>query len=599
MPFSIDNSLTIRDEKEVLPVRRLSPLILCFSLLIILYLPTAVSASGIITFKYDDFEDESLIETNGDADIVQSPSVIRLTEAVGNQQGSAYYRDYVSLVNERSFSTYFTFRMDPKGTTGADGIVFILNNNTNDLGESGGGMGYSGIDNSVGVEFDTYDNESDHGDGGLGVNHIAINVNGDVDNPVASATQSENSGYNMKSGNLYHVWIDYDGPDDRIEVRMNQESAVRPTDPVISHEGLDLLSILYQDEIYVGFSAATGGAYAEHLIEDWYFNNDYTPLDVENEQYDVAPSDVILTTEEIDQGETELTAEVTDSEGSGVPDVEVSFSSTLGTLSDSTIETDDDGRATVTLTNEDAGGPYVKAVASGGAYDEAMLPPYPPTLEDSTTTSITLAEISGAEYRMDGGGWRTDREFSGLDPATGYDFEARMAETESTPSSPASDSSTLETKSVVSIDPKPQSLESGDWTNEEPVEISISAEDDVEYRLDDSGWTEYTGSFEITSEGEHLVQARTTDSSENGQDSLEFGIDTTDPSITGTFQPEDGGEMVDGWTSDNLVFDYSASDDVSAVAAFDYSLDGGDTWAPAEDPFVVTDYGERNGPNRC
>ncbi|NYC32247.1 hypothetical protein B0H42_004878 [Clostridium saccharobutylicum] len=41
---------------------------------------------------------------------------------------------------------------------GADGIVFVINNNTNGLGTEGAGIGYQGITNSIGIEFDTYDN---------------------------------------------------------------------------------------------------------------------------------------------------------------------------------------------------------------------------------------------------------------------------------------------------------------------------------------------------------------------------------------------------------------------------------------------------------
>ncbi|MFO7942680.1 MAG: S-layer homology domain-containing protein [Bacillota bacterium] len=601
------HSTVIPDEKRGFAVRRLSTFTFILAFLLVLFLPTLAFTSGVITFKYDDFSDNSLIKTNGDAVIASSPSgdpAIRLTEAQGDQQGSAYYENYVSLVNERSFSTYFTFRMDPKGTTGADGIVFILNNTTNALGESGGGMGYSGIDNSVGVEFDTYDNDPENGDDNLGVNHIAININGDVESPVASATQAENAGYNLKNGMLYHVWIDYDGASDRIEVRMNENSEVRPANPVIAHDGLNLSSILYQDEIYVGFSAATGGAYEEHLIESWYFNNDYTPLDVENEIYDTAPTGVSVTAGEISQTETEMTAEVTDSSGSAVSGIDVSFSSTLGTLSSSVAKTDASGRAVVTLTNDDMRGPYVKAVATGGAYDDMTLPPAAPTLQASTMISITLEEIPGAEYRMDGGIWQADREFSGLAPGTSYDFQARMQATESTPASAPGDTSSLATESdtespvvsVEAIDSTGGTLVDGGWTKYTPVDVSITATDDyldvTEYRVNGETWTQYDEPFDIFFEGEHLIEAKATDLYGNvGEDRLGFGIDITEPSIAGSGQPEDG-ETVDGWTSSELVFDYSATDDLSGVANFDYSLDGGDTWTSADSPFVVSEYCE-------
>jgi len=55
--------------------------------------------------------------------------------------------------------------------------------------------------------------------------------------------------------------------------------------------------------------------------------------------------------------------------------------------------------------------------------------PAAPTLASKTANSITLNEISGCEYRMDGGAWQTAPLFAGLQPETSYSFEARKAET--------------------------------------------------------------------------------------------------------------------------------------------------------------------------
>ena len=55
--------------------------------------------------------------------------------------------------------------------------------------------------------------------------------------------------------------------------------------------------------------------------------------------------------------------------------------------------------------------------------------PAAPTLASKTTMSITLNEISGCEYRKDGGAWQTSTTFDGLTPNTTYSFEARKAET--------------------------------------------------------------------------------------------------------------------------------------------------------------------------
>ncbi len=43
---------------------------------------------------------------------------------------------------------------------GADGIAFVLQNQSLNAGSSGGGLGYAGITPSFAVEFDTYNNGS-------------------------------------------------------------------------------------------------------------------------------------------------------------------------------------------------------------------------------------------------------------------------------------------------------------------------------------------------------------------------------------------------------------------------------------------------------
>ena len=60
----------------------------------------------------------------------------------------------------------------------------------------------------------------------------------------------------------------------------------------------------------------------------------------------------------------------------------------------------------------------------------AQTAPPAPTLDNSTTMSITLNIITGCEYRMDGGAWQPSTTFSELTPNTTYGFEARKAETE-------------------------------------------------------------------------------------------------------------------------------------------------------------------------
>ncbi|WNY26967.1 hypothetical protein [Methanolapillus ohkumae] len=66
--------------------------------------------------------------------------------------------------------------------------------------------------------------------------------------------------------------------------------------------------------------------------------------------------------------------------------------------------------------------------------------PNAPVLDSKTSTTITLAEISGAEYKREGENWQSSREFTGLSSDTEYTFYARMAETDDLDASDSSSS---------------------------------------------------------------------------------------------------------------------------------------------------------------
>src|SRR4030095_1052781 len=124
-----------------------------------LFLPS-LSASADIT--YNDFSSTAGLQLNGAA--AQVGNALRLVPSVLNSGGSAFTPSQVPLGGLNSFSTYFQFRItDPQGIvdedgSGADGLVFVVQTQNNNVGGAGGGIGYAGITPSVGIEFDTYNN---------------------------------------------------------------------------------------------------------------------------------------------------------------------------------------------------------------------------------------------------------------------------------------------------------------------------------------------------------------------------------------------------------------------------------------------------------
>ncbi len=240
----------------------------------------AVPASA-DTLTFTDFSDLSPFQQNGSTAGIADPvvdslgrSVLRLTNGLG-QSGSAFLTDPIDLANEASFSTFFTFRItDPQGISdedgqGADGIVFVVQTVSNTAGGAGGGIGYQGIANSVGVEFDTWNNGSFLND--PNGNHVGINIEGGFDGPTASV------GPRMNNGSDWFAWIDYDGSSEIIEMRLSQTN-VRPNVATLARS-VNLLSVLGQTSAYVGFTSGTGAAGGVHDIIDWQLVDDFDPID--------------------------------------------------------------------------------------------------------------------------------------------------------------------------------------------------------------------------------------------------------------------------------------------------------------------------------
>jgi len=231
------------------------------------------------TIRYDDFRDCSTLTLNGSTGAMGNPvvsrgrRVLRLTNDLG-QAGSAFVTNPVVLDPDVSFSAFFTFEIsNPMGISdsdgqGADGLVFVVQTVANTAGGSGGGIGYDGIPDSVGVEIDTWDNGAWDDYNG---NHVGIDLAGSVDSVVQVPIAQR-----MNDGVVWNAWVDYDGDADLIEVRVSS-SPTRPATPLMTWQ-VDLTSVLGSNDAFVGFTSGTGGAGGYHDILSFYFNNTRQPF---------------------------------------------------------------------------------------------------------------------------------------------------------------------------------------------------------------------------------------------------------------------------------------------------------------------------------
>lgn len=234
-----------------------------------------VGSAQATTLLYNDFSSTAGLQINGNA--AQFGNALRLTPANYGQGGSAFSTNVVSLDGNASFSTAFRFRFSNAGGAcdglgcGADGIAFVVQTNSNNVGGIGGGIGYDGIANSVAVEFDTWNNGSIDGNSS---NHVGIDLGGSV-NSVARAEVTEGD---LNNGQIWSAWVDYNGLTDLLEVRLALgAAAARPDDADLSYI-TDLVTALGTTDAYVGFTSGTGAAYAAHDVLAWQFHSTYNPI---------------------------------------------------------------------------------------------------------------------------------------------------------------------------------------------------------------------------------------------------------------------------------------------------------------------------------
>lgn len=221
-------------------------------------------------FVYADFSTTPGLQLNGAATSVGS--ALRLTQTGSVfQGGSVFTASQLPLGNLSSFSTYFQFLLtEPAGNgdedgPGADGIVFVIQTVNNNVGTTGGGIGYQGINPSLGIEFDTYNNSEISG------NHVGIDLNGSLNSIVAVAEPTR-----FNNSRVWNAWVDYNGVTDNLEVRWSQAPS-RPTVSQLSAT-VDLQGILGQNTAYLGFTSATGASSGNHDLLTWEYRDEFAPI---------------------------------------------------------------------------------------------------------------------------------------------------------------------------------------------------------------------------------------------------------------------------------------------------------------------------------
>ncbi|XP_055806620.1 L-type lectin-domain containing receptor kinase VII.1 [Solanum dulcamara] len=210
--------------------------------------------------------------------------------------GRALYHSKIATKEVNSskvlpFSTSFIFAMAPyKDRLPGHGIVFLFVPHTGiDGTTSAQNLGFLNFTNNgnpnnhvFGVEFDVFKNQEFND---INENHVGIDVNSlaSVFAHEAGYWPDENTKYNsdgslneesletlkLNNGRNYQVWVDYE--DFNISVTMAPVGMKRPKQPLLDFP-LNL-SLVFEEEMYVGFTASTGDLAQSHKILSWSFSN--------------------------------------------------------------------------------------------------------------------------------------------------------------------------------------------------------------------------------------------------------------------------------------------------------------------------------------
>ena len=109
-----------------------------------------------------------------------------------------------------SFDYTYSVNMGSNDGSGADGMTFVLQNNPAGLsacGSSGYQLAAGPLNNTFIIEFDTFNNNNGTYTSDIPEDHIAIDINGNMNAPVAGPIQASSTNVNIEDGANHTVRI--------------------------------------------------------------------------------------------------------------------------------------------------------------------------------------------------------------------------------------------------------------------------------------------------------------------------------------------------------------------------------------------------------
>ncbi|PIA35267.1 hypothetical protein AQUCO_03600142v1 [Aquilegia coerulea] len=238
-----------------------------------------------VDFIFNGFNSSNNLSMYGNATI--ESNILILTKATFFSMGRAFFSSKISTKASNNsskilpFYTSFIFSITPlKGNNPGHGLVFLFSPySTLEGGSSAQHLALFNRTNDgkpdnrvLGVEFDVFENPEFND---IDNNHVGIDLYS------LTSIAAHSAGYwsdvqadkfhklKLNKGMNYQVWIDYS--DFLLNVTMAPAGMKRPKKPLLNIF-IDL-SDVFLDEMFVGFTAATGQLVQTHRILAWGFSN--------------------------------------------------------------------------------------------------------------------------------------------------------------------------------------------------------------------------------------------------------------------------------------------------------------------------------------
>jgi gliding motility-associated-like protein len=176
-----------------------------------------------------------------------------LTQDLNSVNGSVWNIYKINLRD--SFDFRFNVFLGSTDANGADGIAFVLQPISTQIGTQGGGLGFAGVSPSIGVTIDTWQN-TDANDPVF--DHIAIQKNGDLghgsSNNLAGPVTALANQDNIEDGKWHMLRVQWDPVSKVLKASMDGVDRVSVT--------VDMVADIFRNDplVYWGFTASTGGA---------------------------------------------------------------------------------------------------------------------------------------------------------------------------------------------------------------------------------------------------------------------------------------------------------------------------------------------------